>query len=129
MRVEKNNNPPARLEPAKMIVCMLPDDGTDLKIMHRLRKEKYVTRAVSAACRGVDNLQTARTRLGKLPEPLLGRILTVIVSRAEADDVFELVYGIVQVDQPGRGALVQITLSGASSYVLPDDVPEETPGA
>lgn len=108
-----------------MIVCMLPDDGTDIKIMYQLRKEKDVTRAESIACRGEPNLQTAKTRLGKLPEPILYRILTIIVTEAEADDVFDFVYDKAQLDQPGLGALVQTTLIGATRYVMPGDVPEE----
>ena len=108
-----------------MIVCALPDDGTDIEIMRQLRKEKDVNRAESVACRGVPNLQTAKTRLGRLPEPTLSRILTVIVSDAEADDVFDFICEKAQIGQPGRGSLVQTPLLGATRYVLPDDVPEE----
>jgi len=108
-----------------MIVCMLPDNGTDIKIMHQLRKEKDVTRAESIACRGVNNLQTAKARLGKLPEPILYRVLTIIVTEVEADDVFDFVHEMAQIGQPGRGVLVQTTILGATRYVIPDDVPEE----
>ena len=125
MTNENTKSPASRLEPAKMIVCMLPDDGTDIKIMHQLRKEKNITRAESFACRGLNNLQTAKTRLGKLPEPTLYRTLTIIVTDAEVDDVFDFVYEKAQIGKPGRGALVQNTLSGATRHVMPDDVPEE----
>jgi hypothetical protein len=125
MTADNTKSPTTRLEPAKMIVCMLPDDGTDIKIMHQLRKEKNINRADSIACRGVPNLQTAKTRLGRLPEPTLYRILTIIVTEAEADDVFDFVYDRAQIGQPGRGALVQTPLVGATRYVMPDDVPEE----
>jgi nitrogen regulatory protein PII len=118
-------SPTTRLEPAKMIVCMLPDDGTDIKIMHQLRKEKDLTRAESIACRGVHNLQATKTRLGKLPEPTLYRTLTIIVTDAEADDVFDFIYEKAQIGQPGRGAMVQTTLLCATRHVMPDDVPEE----
>ena len=125
MTVENTKSPIVRLEPAKMIVCMLPDDGTDIQIMHQLRKEKDVTRAESIACRGVHNLQAAKTRLGRLPEPILYRILKIIVTEAEADDIFDFVYEKAQIGEPGRGALVQTTLLGATPYVMPDNVPEE----
>ena len=108
-----------------MIVCMLPDDGTDIKIMHQLRKEKDVTRAESIACRGVNNLQASKAKRGKLPEPTLYRILTIIVAEAEADDVFDFVHEKAQIGQPGRGIQVQTTILGATRYVMPDDVPEE----
>jgi hypothetical protein len=125
MMVDNIKSPTPRLEPAKMIVCTLPDDGTDIKIMQLLRKEKNVTRSVSTACRGVDNLQAAKTRLGKLPQATLYQILTIIVTEAEADDVFDFVYEQAQISQPGHGTLVQTTLLGATRYVMPDDVPEE----
>jgi hypothetical protein len=125
MMVDNIKSPTPRLEPAKMIVCMLPDDGTDIKIMHQLRKEKDVNRVESIACRGVHNLQAAKTRLGKLPQATLYQILTIIVTEAEADDVFDFVYEKAQIGQPGRGTLMQTTLLGATRYVMPDDVPEE----
>ena len=125
MTADNTKNPTTRLEPAKMIVCMLPDDGTDIKIMHQLRKEKGVTRAESIACRGVNNLQASKKRRGKLPEPTLYRILTIIVAEAEADDVFDFVHEKAQIGQPGRGVLVQTTILGATRYVMPDDVSEE----
>ena len=117
--------PTTRLEPAKMLVCMLPDDGTDIRIMRQLRKEKAVNRAESIACRGINNLRTAKTRLGKLPEPTLYRILTIIVTQDEADDVFAFVHERAQIGQPGRGMLAETSILGATRYVLPDDVPEE----
>jgi hypothetical protein len=125
MTTDNTNVPTTRLEPAKMIVCMLPDDGTDIKIMHQLRIEKDVTRAVSVACRGVNNLQASKTRRGKLPEPTLYRILTIIVTEAEADDVFDFVHEKARIGQPGRGGLVQTTILGATRYVMPDEVPVE----
>ena len=125
MTVDSTKNPITRLQPAKMIVCMLPDDGTDIKIIHQLRKEKDVTRAESTACRGVSNLQASKTGRGKLPEPTLYRILTIIVSDTEADDVFDFVQEQARIGQPGRGLQMQTTILGATRYVMPDDVPEE----
>jgi hypothetical protein len=125
MTADNTKSPTIRLEPAKMIVCTLPDDGTDIKIMYQLRKEKNVNRAISTPCRGLDNLQTAKTRLGKLPQAALYQILTIIVTEAEVDDVFDFVCDKAQIGQPGRGTLFQTELLGATCYVLPDDVPEE----
>ena len=125
MTDETNTNPTPRLEPAKMIVCMLPDDGTDIEILHQLRKEKNITRADSVACRGIYNLQAIKSRLGKLPEPILYRVLTIIVTEAEADDIFEFVHEKAQIEKPGRGVLTQTTILGATQHVMPADVPEE----
>ena len=125
MTDDNTKRPTTGLEPVKMIVCALTDDGTDIKIMHQLRKEKNVTRAVSTACRGVDNLQTAKTRLGNLPQASLYQVLTIIVTEAEASDVFDFVCDKAQIGQPGRGTLFQTKLLGATRYVMPDDVLEE----
>ena len=125
MTDENTSNPRTRLEPAKIIVCMLPDDGTDIKVMRQLRKEKNVTRAASIPCRGVHNLQLVKLRLGKLPEPTLYRFLSVIVTEEEADDVYDFICNEAKIGQPDRGVLVQTTLIGATRYLLPDDVPEE----
>ena len=108
-----------------MIVCMLPDDGTDIKILHRLKKEKDIIRAESVACRGIYNLQTVKSRLGKLPESALYRVLTIIVTEAEADDVFDFVHEKAQIGQPGRGMLTQTTILGATQHTMPNDIPEE----
>ena len=114
-----------QLESAKIINCMLPDDGTDLKLMHQLKNDKGITRVDSIACRGVNNLQQVKTRSGKLPEPTLYRLLLVIVSEEQADDVFDFIYHTAQINQPGRGVLLQTTLLGATLYSIPSDVADE----
>ena len=125
MTVDNMTSPTARLQPAKMIVCKVPDDGTDIELMRRLRKEKGVTRAESIACRGVFNLQQAKTRLGKLPEPILYRVVTIIVSVDKADDVFEFVRQQARIGEAGRGAMIESSIIGATAYSMPDDIPEE----
>ena len=125
MNMHNAENPTTRLQPAKMITCILPDDGSDLEIMQQLEKEKSVTRVFSIACRGVDNLQTAKTRLGKLPDPILGRFLTIIVTEVDADEVFDLVHEKARIGGKLRGVLLQSDILGATAYDLPDDVPHE----
>jgi len=110
---------------AKIISCMLPDDGTDLTIMRQLKNDKGVTRAESIACRGVHNLQQTKTRTGKLPEPTLYRLLSVVVTDEQADDIFDFIYHNAHIGQPGRGTILQRTLLGATVYSLPEDVPDE----
>ena len=118
-------NSESLLEPAKLLVCKLPDDGTDIRIMRSLLKEKNVTRVTSVACRAAINLQSARTRSGKLPEPILGRVMTIVVTESESDDVFDFIRREAQIGQPGRGVLMQTSLLGATRFSLPDDVPLE----
>lgn len=125
MTLEENIQPSFELAPAKMILCSLPDDGRDLDIMRQLREEKNINRAFSRACRAVKNLQTAKVRFGELPEPVLYRLLTVIVMPEEADDVFNFVCERGKVGQAGNGSIVETTLIGATPYVLPEGMAEK----
>lgn len=115
----------AQLESAIVIICILPDDGTDIKLMRQLKNDKAVTRVESIACRGVNNLQNAKTRSGKLPEPALYRYFSAIVTEAQADDVFNFIYHTAQIGQPNRGFMIQTTLLGATTYSMPDNVADE----
>ena len=126
MTAENSNKPESRLKPAKMLVCKLPEDGTDLRLMRSLLEEKNITRVSSIACNATINMQTTKTRAGKLPEPLLGRVMTIIVDEDQVDEIFEFVLEKAQIGQQGRGALFQVSLVGATPYTLPEDVPRET---
>jgi hypothetical protein len=44
---------------AKLITCVLPDDGSDKALMRKLRQEKQIINTSSVACRGIAVLQTA----------------------------------------------------------------------
>ena len=114
-----------QLESAKLINCMLPDDGTDIRLMRQLKNEKSVTRVDSIACRGVHHLQQVKTRAAKLPEATLYRLLSVIVSEEQAEDIFAFIYHTARIGEPGRGMLVQTTLLGATAFSIPADVPDE----
>lgn len=114
-----------QLEPAKLITCMLPDDGTDIRLMRRLKTEKGVTRVESVACRGVHHMQRAKTRRGKLPEPTFWRLLSVIVSEEQANDVFAFIYDQARIGEPEHGVMMQTTLLGATAYSIPADTPDE----
>ena len=121
--LNKNEN---FIEAAKSITCMIPDDGTDIKLMQQLKNEMDITRVQSQACRGVTNMQSVKTKSGKLPEPVLFRYLTVVVDEEQADDVFGFIHRVADIGKPGRGILVQTTLLGATSYSLPENVVDET---
>ena len=116
-------------KPAKLIWCALPDDGTDKRLLHALRKEKGVTRADSIYARGVAILREAEARKGKLPEPSLVRLVTVIVDAEEADELFDLIYERANIGRPDGGAIALATLAFATPYELPEGLPEEGSGA
>ncbi|MDH3899927.1 MAG: hypothetical protein OEU51_02630, partial [Gammaproteobacteria bacterium] len=73
----------------KLISCMLPDDGSDKKLMRALRNEKHIITANSVNCLGLAVLADAKTKYGELPEPTLVRKVDVVVPAAEADSLFD----------------------------------------
>jgi hypothetical protein len=120
--------PPVPGRAAKLISCILPDDGTEKRLLRTLRDRKGITRATSVYCRGVSILREASARRGKLPEPALVRLVTIVVDADEADALFELIYEHADIHRPGGGALVMTPLDFATPFVLPEGVPDESGG-
>jgi hypothetical protein len=110
---------------AKLIACILPDDGTERRLLRWLHEEMGVTRANSVYCRGHSVLRDAEARRGRLPEPSLLRLVSIIVGAAEADALFELIYQQAGIHRPGGGALLMMPLSFATPFRLPEGVAGE----
>jgi len=104
--------------PAKLISCLLPDDGTERRLLYWLRDQQGVTRANSVYCRGHSVLREAAVRRGKLPEPSLLRLVQIVVDAQEADAFFERVYEQAQIHER-CGALVMTPLTFATAFTLP----------
>jgi hypothetical protein len=113
------------LEACKRIMVILPDDGTDRRLIKMLRREKGITRVDTVPVRAVAALQEAKTKRGRLPEPTLARLLTVVVTATEADAVFDYVYEVAEIDRPSRGMVLMDRLLGATPFVLPEGIPDE----
>ncbi|MFZ0792014.1 MAG: hypothetical protein WAM94_20565, partial [Chromatiaceae bacterium] len=109
---------------AKLISCVLPDDGTERRLLRWLR-DQGITRANSVYCRGHSVLREAKARRGKLPEPSLLRLVQIVVDADEADALFELIYEQADIHRPGGGALMMTRLTFATPFVLPEGVAEE----
>jgi len=122
-----NSSETAAFEPARRIRAILPDDGSDRRLLEGLWRDKGVTRADTVPVRAVAALLEAHTRRGRLPEPVLARLVTVIVSPAEADGVFDYIYATARVGRPGGGTVLMDRLSGATVYKLPPDSPNSKP--
>ncbi len=120
-----HTTPPVPGDACKLITCVIPDDGTDLTLLRALRAEKGVIRANSAHCYGNSILAVAKTRAGKLPEPILTRLVQILVSETEADDVFEFVCENADIDRQGGGIVFQSPAPFGTAYALPEGVPDE----
>jgi len=109
----------------KAIFCILPDDGTDKRLLIELRKRQGIVRAGSGTRRGIGALAEVRTKRGKLPESDLVKQLFVICAEERADEIFDFIFWSAHVDKPGRGAMWQQAVTGCTPYELPADIPDE----
>ncbi len=116
---------PVPREACKLITCVLPDDGTEKKLIRALRDEKKITRANSVSCLGAAVLADAKTKFGELPEPELARKVDVVVPEAIADELYDYIYEKARIGRLEGGAMWMRTLSLASPFELPADVPVE----
>lgn len=118
-----------QFESARRIAVIVPDDGTDLRLMMSLLQDRGVTRAHSVSVRSVGALREAQTRRGHLPEAALARLVTIIVGEHDADAVFDFVCEAANVLGPGGGVVTMDRLLAATPFVLPEDVAlEPAPG-
>jgi hypothetical protein len=120
-----HGTPPVPGEACKLITCVMPDNGTDLELLKALRTEKNVICANSSHCYGSSILAEAKAKPGKLPEPILARLIQIVVSEQEADGVFDFVCENAVIDQIGGGIVFQCPAPFATPYALPEDVPDE----
>ncbi len=115
--------------PGKAIYCVLPDDGTDKRLLSELRKRQGIIRAGSATCRGIGALAEVKTKRGKLPQSQLVKLICVVCSPDEADEIFNSIFWSAELDKPGRGVMWQQPLTACTPYELPADIPDEEIGA
>lgn len=82
-------------------------------------------RANCISCLALPVLTETKVRRGKLPEPLLARVIEVLVPEADAQAMFEFVCQHAGIDREQGGIVMQAPAPFCSTYVLPAGVPDE----
>lgn len=119
------NAAPAARPIGKLIQCVVPDDGTDKRVLETLRDRMGIVAGHSMSCRSVAMVVDVETRRGRLPPSQLARLIQIVTTEDQADAVFDLVFETAGLERPGRGIVFQGSLLGQTTYELPGDVPDE----
>ncbi|ALG68144.1 hypothetical protein [Beggiatoa leptomitoformis] len=104
--------------PYRLITCILPQ-GEARIVLEKLRLEKGITTANIYRARGTGSSSLYRTRFAIELEK---DMLTVLVSRRRATEIFNFLYYEAQIDKPHSGIIYVERVARATDYMLPEPV-------
>ena len=109
-------------EDQKVITCILPK-GKGMNVLRVLTKEFELAAVDMHYARGMGRITPLHHRgIGETSEK---EILTVAVPSSQADELFEDIYELAEIDRPHGGLMYMHTLSKATVFELPSDLKEE----
>ena len=116
---EDQGNAGIRGEDCKLITCILPDDGIHRKLLKDLRANRKAVRVSSQSGLGIDVFADSKAKPGTLPDAYLVRIVQIVAKADEADELFEYVHAVAEINRPGGGVMMQVPLIAATSTSFP----------
>jgi len=106
-----------KLKETKLITAILPK-GVSLHVIKMLKQEKSLTRANFNYARGMGKLTPVKYRgVGEQSEK---EMLTVVIDKEQADDIFEYIYDLAEINRPHGGMIYMQKLMQSTDFVLPD---------
>ena len=96
----------------KQIICMVID-SIPLEVLELLKKDKGIITANKMHARGSSSNTDYEMKNMD--------ILTVVVEDNKAEEIFEYLFHILEIDQPNRGMIIQSKLGRRTEYTLPKD--------
>ncbi|EIJ41052.1 hypothetical protein BegalDRAFT_0128 [Beggiatoa alba B18LD] len=115
---DNSNNRTALSYPYRLITCILPQ-GEARIVLEKLRAEKGVTTANIYRARGTGSSSLYRTRF---VVELEKDMLTVLVSRRRATEIFNYLYHEAHINQPHSGIIYVERVARATDYFLPEEI-------
>lgn len=95
----------------KMITCIVAGK-IPMEVVKKLKEEKGIITANKTPARGTSSQSSFHMKEME--------ILGVAVEEERADEIFEYLYHLLEIDQQGRGFLLQEDLGRMTEYTLPD---------
>ena len=110
------------MQQQKVITCVLPK-GKAGPVLKVLAKERELTALDIHYARGVGRITPLCHRgIGETSER---EVLTVAVPAEEADELFEYIHELAEIDRPHGGLMYMHGLTTSTGFALPGDLAEE----